>query len=89
MKIQVKTKFNGMVAFREKYMGECKIRKEDLIIECEGEVMTVPWKEFDKRIRFTKPVKDKFSKATHRLIYMWWQKDGVGKKEHKNQLRLL
>ena len=41
----------------------------------------------NKRNRI-KPVKDNFSKAMHRLMYVWWSADVPGSEQEKEQLRM-
>ncbi len=86
MKIKVKTKFKGMVAFRGKYIDECKKKNEPLQIECAGELMTVRPEELDAKIKSSRLVPDKFSKNMQRLVYYWFVKDG--EKVIDNQLKM-
>lgn len=79
--INVKTKFKGMVAFRDKYLKECKLKKEGLEIRCQGEKMIISLEELDKRIKFVRPVPDRYSKEMHQLIYYWWKPEKINEKQ--------
>jgi hypothetical protein len=77
MKVFVKSKWNGLVAFRDKYITEAQEKKENLQILCEGETMTIPYDQVESKIKSQRPVKDKFSEKMQNLVYIWFEKDKV------------
>ncbi len=74
MQLRVKAPWQGKVAIRDKYYDKLKQMHEDLVIECEGRSMAIPYAELGKRVEFGKErYFDKFSGAYHHLCYFEWK----------------
>jgi len=85
MKTIIKTKWdNKFVALRDKIIQDAKDLNEGLEIHCEGQVMSIPFEDLDKKVRFRKPYMDKFGRGLQQLCYYWWVEDKIS----PNQKRL-
>jgi hypothetical protein len=72
--LDVKTTWNGQVAIRDKYVIQAKNEKKDICITCGGRRMTIGYKDIDKKTTgMSKPMEDRFSNHTHRLVYFVWK----------------
>jgi hypothetical protein len=82
--IKLKSKWNGMVAIREKYLNEAIKTKQGISMSLNGEIMDIKYNNLISSItaRSKKPVLDKYSNETHYLIYFNW-------KPLVNQMKLL
>lgn len=68
MKYSVKKTWHGHVSVRDYIIKKCRDREEDLIIDYNGEEMTVPWKSLSNpRILNPKKIKSKYSRLLHIL----------------------
>ena len=93
--VSVSTVWNGQVAIRDRYLKEAKRDGLGLRVYAGGGVMFVPHEELDTRVRGKSktPVKDKFSKTSHYLVYFTWlpwseKKEDVAKVVKEQQLTL-
>lgn len=77
MKIKVRSKWQGMVGIRDKYVSECLRMKDPMEIHCEGEVMVIGPDEVGIRQKgkSDRQFRDKFSSESHYLIYFDWKCD--------------
>jgi hypothetical protein len=77
IRVEVKTIWQGKVAVRDKYVDMALDNREGLIIVHSDDVMVIPFHGIQDRIsgRSELPVKDRFSRDKHFLIYFNWQPD--------------
>jgi hypothetical protein len=74
MKLTVRVPWKGMVAIRDKYYA--KAVTEGLVIVHDGQKMTLSAAEVQSKIVMgSPPIADKFSDATHHLLYYMWVPD--------------
>jgi hypothetical protein len=72
--LKVRIAWQGMVAIRDKYYE--KAREEGLVIHHAGKKMTLTPDEVKSKIVMgSQPYADKFSSATHKLLYYAWNPD--------------
>ena len=76
--IQVNTTFQGRVAIRNKYLKEAERTGEGIMISLGDEYMIMPnYKIPALRVAMSPfPVKDRYSKDKHYLIYFNWRPTG-------------
>lgn len=80
MKYSVKKTWHGHVSVRDYIIKKCRDREEDLIIDYNGEEMTVPWKSLSNpRILNPKKIKSKY-RGEYTLYDFKWEP------ENKSQL---
>jgi hypothetical protein len=69
--VEVKTKWHGMVAIRDKYYARAKV--EGLTIKFFNQQITLtPAQVVDEIMMGAAPIPDKFSDKTHKLLYYRW-----------------
>jgi hypothetical protein len=75
VKVDVRTIWMGKVAIRDKYVDEALDMGEGIVIAHGDDFMEIPANEIKRKIigRSELPVKDKFSRAKHFLIYFKWE----------------
>jgi len=71
IKVNIKKPWMGKIAIRDKFIEKAIKNKENIVVECEGQQMTILYKDIRKDIkgRSSKPFKDKFSDEWHYLYY--------------------
>lgn len=77
IRVIVKTMWNGKVAIRDKYVDEALDMGEGIALVHGDDVMEIPANELKHKIigRSESPVRDKFSRDKHFLIYFEWIPD--------------
>lgn len=75
--IKVRTKWQGKVSIRSNQLDRIFESKQDFVIECEGEQMTIQFSKLAESIVAKSKEKffDKFSKEFHQLYYFKWKTD--------------
>ena len=84
MKTTVKSMWNGMMPVRDVFVNPAIEKGEPLEVLCEGKVYIFSVEQL-KTPHMKKPVKDKFSPATHQLCYFRIPKT----QDNKSQQKLL
>lgn len=75
--LKVKKSWNGKVAIRDKYFDDAIATNTGIVIECMGEVMTIPADKVKYfAFKSNQPMKDTFSGESHYLYYYSWRPDG-------------
>lgn len=76
--VNVATTFQGRVAIRDKYIKEAEETGQGIMISLDNEYMIMPcWKIPNLiKARSPYPVKDRYSKDSHYLIYFDWVPTG-------------
>lgn len=76
--VKVNTTFQGRVAIRDKYIKEAEETNQGIMIGMGDEYMIMPcWKIPNLiKARSPYPVKDRFSRDSHYLIYFDWRPTG-------------
>ena len=73
IKIKVKTIWQGQVAIRDKYLKQSQETGEDILIIHGSDQMVIPYLTAHKyKAKSEFPVRDKFSRESHYLLYYQW-----------------
>ncbi len=88
MKVKVKKLWHGSVSVRDYIVKECHQKGEDLTIEYDGKVMTVPngMLLFGHKNKMTNV--SQFKEETYDLIDFFWRPDAPKPPEDKQQTLL-
>jgi len=62
----------GLVSVPEKYINEAKEKKEPLVIDCKGALMTIQPEDLDKLNHRHEKFKDKFGGEDYYLYDIFW-----------------
>ena len=74
IKVKVNTIWQGQVAIRDKYLKQAQEKMEDILIIHGQEQMVIRWVQaHNYKAISEKPVKDKYSKEKHYLLYYDWK----------------
>lgn len=70
IKVNVSKPWNGMLAIRDKYVGQAKFLKVGLHLTFKGGSMKIKFEDLGNYHSWTKPIyKDRFSPEYHALVY--------------------
>ena len=78
IKVKVNTIFQGQVAIRDKYLKQAEATGQDILITHDKDQMLIRFTEVHKyKARSLHPVKDRYSKEKHLLVYYDWEPTSV------------
>ena len=82
IKVKIKSIWQGKVGIRDKYVIKARTEKDDICFIKELDVMIIPFGKLDEAIvgRSEFPVRDKYSKESHYMIYFDWKPTTLQKK---------
>ena len=82
IKVKIKTIWHGKVGIRDKYVEKARREKDDICIVKGNDMMIVPFEKIGEAIvgKSEFPMKDRYSKENHYLLYFHWRPTTVQQK---------